>query len=782
MSLNTNEHVTIRFSRPDDAAKIARLAQLDSARPPQGRLLVAEVAGELRAALPVDGGAAVADPFHHTLGLVSLLEVRRRQIYRVGVTRTSKRRGRVARHDVQAERLLPERIASREYALPVVRELPSGEVIAMTLDLTSDGVVWRPWVRGFLVVAVVVALAAVAAVRAGDADARGTESWTRTVQLRLSPKQLGLPASTSPRRLARAALSRSAGRLRLPRSLAGVRLERDQRAPAGSAVGVKLHSLRFQQTSGGRRVLWSQIDVLVSGREVGLIRATAVPVKPGRPARRAKISRRQALAIARRAVRGNEQAHAPQLITYAGNPARGRPPRLAYVIETLPRRALRAETPAGLCVVVDARTGSVLTTWHGHAARPPRRTLTRSASAHPARVRRAIMIPGVRRGPVIALNDGRAPTSDPPVFGLQKGGPYGSWRAILPQSSLANWDTSPTLASTNVFQPSLDAAIRNTRNVVVHMCFTRDFCSRNGVRDDRWKPLQVTGAADLDDTAYFGFLQRVFLLEKASYQNDVIAHELGHHIDFIRSADDHTGSREAPEVAEGLADMFAYDFDREDATLGEDGPRGKNTEVPAIRWDAPSFGQPSRMSQYVCNPDPHFNSTILSHAYFRFVQMVGPDVAGFVLYQVPQLRGPNAAYVAVANTFVSVAATTFRESPQVASAARQAFLVEGGMDHAPPPCIPAAPPTPPAPVPTPEPTPAPPTQVMVPDVRGGTPGAASSELSVAGLRLGTQRSVVDDTCNDIGAVISQTPSAGTLVATGTAVNVTIGQRPPHPCP
>ena len=49
MSLDTtrDEHVTIRFSRPDDAADISTLARLDSARPPQGRLLVAEVAGEL---------------------------------------------------------------------------------------------------------------------------------------------------------------------------------------------------------------------------------------------------------------------------------------------------------------------------------------------------------------------------------------------------------------------------------------------------------------------------------------------------------------------------------------------------------------------------------------------------------------------------------------------------------------------------------------------------------------------------------------------------------------
>ena len=132
MKRTTDEHVTIRFSRPDDAAEISRLAQLDSTRPPQARMLVAEVAGEIRAALPVDGGAALADPFRHTADLVSLLEVRRRQTHLIepeisggGIMPTFRRRGRVARHDGQAER--PDRHSSsrRRYALPLVRELRS---------------------------------------------------------------------------------------------------------------------------------------------------------------------------------------------------------------------------------------------------------------------------------------------------------------------------------------------------------------------------------------------------------------------------------------------------------------------------------------------------------------------------------------------------------------------------------------------------------------------------------------------------------------------------------
>jgi hypothetical protein len=81
--------VTIYMSEPDEA--IERLAQLDSARCPTGAVLVAAVDGELRAALPLDGGRAIADPFHPTAALVSLLEVRLAQ------TNARPRRGRLAR-------------------------------------------------------------------------------------------------------------------------------------------------------------------------------------------------------------------------------------------------------------------------------------------------------------------------------------------------------------------------------------------------------------------------------------------------------------------------------------------------------------------------------------------------------------------------------------------------------------------------------------------------------------------------------------------------------------
>lgn len=74
------EPVTIRMAASADATAISRLAELDSARPPGPvPMLLAEVGGELRAAVPLDGGPAIADPFQRTAELVALLTERARQ-------------------------------------------------------------------------------------------------------------------------------------------------------------------------------------------------------------------------------------------------------------------------------------------------------------------------------------------------------------------------------------------------------------------------------------------------------------------------------------------------------------------------------------------------------------------------------------------------------------------------------------------------------------------------------------------------------------------------------
>ena len=68
--------ISIRTAGLQDEQRVARLAALDSAPAPAGPALLAEVDGQLRAALALRDGAVVADPFAPTAELVSLLRVR----------------------------------------------------------------------------------------------------------------------------------------------------------------------------------------------------------------------------------------------------------------------------------------------------------------------------------------------------------------------------------------------------------------------------------------------------------------------------------------------------------------------------------------------------------------------------------------------------------------------------------------------------------------------------------------------------------------------------------
>jgi len=72
--------VTVRHARPGDADALAVLAQLDSSHAPRGDVLVAEVSGELWAAVSLDDGHVVADPFRPSGELTfALLDRARRE-------------------------------------------------------------------------------------------------------------------------------------------------------------------------------------------------------------------------------------------------------------------------------------------------------------------------------------------------------------------------------------------------------------------------------------------------------------------------------------------------------------------------------------------------------------------------------------------------------------------------------------------------------------------------------------------------------------------------------
>ncbi len=66
--------VVIRPANDADASDLAVLAALDSAKPLTGEVLLAEHSGgEVAAAMSLDTGAVVADPFVPTTQLVELL-------------------------------------------------------------------------------------------------------------------------------------------------------------------------------------------------------------------------------------------------------------------------------------------------------------------------------------------------------------------------------------------------------------------------------------------------------------------------------------------------------------------------------------------------------------------------------------------------------------------------------------------------------------------------------------------------------------------------------------
>jgi hypothetical protein len=70
----------IRRTTAGDVDALRRLAALDSKRPIEGDALVAEVDGELLAAVSLTGDEAVADPFRRTADLVAMLEMRADQL------------------------------------------------------------------------------------------------------------------------------------------------------------------------------------------------------------------------------------------------------------------------------------------------------------------------------------------------------------------------------------------------------------------------------------------------------------------------------------------------------------------------------------------------------------------------------------------------------------------------------------------------------------------------------------------------------------------------------
>jgi hypothetical protein len=86
--------VTVRLCGPADERALQRLAGLDSARPLEGTILAAEIEDEPLAAICLETGRVVADPFSHTAELVDLLRAQaahRESVEHPHLTRGSRR-------------------------------------------------------------------------------------------------------------------------------------------------------------------------------------------------------------------------------------------------------------------------------------------------------------------------------------------------------------------------------------------------------------------------------------------------------------------------------------------------------------------------------------------------------------------------------------------------------------------------------------------------------------------------------------------------------------------
>jgi hypothetical protein len=71
--MNSNASLTIRPAGPADDQLIARLSELDSQRAPTGEILIAFRDDEPVAAISIETGQVVADPFRPTTSIVELL-------------------------------------------------------------------------------------------------------------------------------------------------------------------------------------------------------------------------------------------------------------------------------------------------------------------------------------------------------------------------------------------------------------------------------------------------------------------------------------------------------------------------------------------------------------------------------------------------------------------------------------------------------------------------------------------------------------------------------------
>jgi len=198
--------------------------------------------------------------------------------------------------------------------------------------------------------------------------------------------------------------------------------------------------------------------------------------------------------------------------------------------------------------------------------------------------------------------------------------------------------------------------------VTEFFCRFRAYCGRDsglpgpvgGGDVNRWffslnAPISASAQNGGADTPgqYVEALDRIFLAPGKDSDRDTIAHEVGHVIDR-HFRDDYSSTFEGTEVQEGLANMFSYDYSyttdwlHSGLTINEEAAGSTFFTLPPDTHIVPL-----RMNGYSCAAtDPHYNSFILTHAYWQWVNDMNSDgldgrtIAGRLLQYVPyQLAG-----------------------------------------------------------------------------------------------------------------------------------------------
>ena len=317
--------------------------------------------------------------------------------------------------------------------------------------------------------------------------------------------------------------------------------------------------------------------------------------------------------------------------------------------------------------MIDASSGKIVKTWRGSLARAGE-----AAPAAKAAAGKTVLIQMIDAGNVTN-------------FGAQN---YRDIWTLTNPLDFFPWgvDTFGTIsANAATAQPWVV-------DVSQHFCTVRRYCGRDSALPGpvghgdynrlffavNWKPFGNEAGRYFND--------RMHITASSATKPQVVAHEFGHQIDrYFR--DDYLDAFEGQEVSEALAEMFAYDYEREKSLPGATG-----TRMHHLLFEPGFSGFPKDMDHYDCaTTEEHDNGYILGHAYWRMVDGIrlrlgaghGHVEAGDMLQGVPWRLPGARTFGSVRSAFVSIARISYPgpgfggTGGQVEAAVNEAFGAVG---------------------------------------------------------------------------------------------------------